>query len=287
MSKIKIATDSTADIPKDLCEKWNISVLPLTIIHEDNEYRDGIDISKEDFYHILETEQKLPTSSQVTVNMYTELFTQCREEGYTDLIQVTLNSKGSGTYQAAELAKTMFFESYPEAVENFRIHIIDSKTYSMGYGIPVIEAAQMIDSGANVQEVIDHIEEWLRHTRPVFVPLTLKCVKKSGRVSPSAAFVGELMGLKPLITFEDGEAKIIGKARDDKNAISAIVERCISERKPGTNYALVYGNNGEAFENLKKACAEALDIPPIAEYQVGCVIGINTGPNMIGILYRT
>ena len=287
MCKIKIATDSTADIPKDLCEKWNISVLPLTIIHEGNEYCDGIDISKENFYQILETAQKLPTSSQVTVNMYTELFNRCREDGYTDLIQVTLNSKGSGTYQAAELAKALFFESHPEAREKFRIHIIDSKTYSMAYGLPVIEAAQMIDSGANVQEVIDHIEEWLVHTRPLFVPLNLKCVKKSGRISPAAAFVGDVMGLKPLITFEDGEAKIIGKARGDNKAISSLVERCKSERKPGTNYVLVYGNNAEAFEKLKKACAEALEIPPLVEYQVGCVIGINTGPNMIGILYRT
>lgn len=80
MCKIKIATDSTADIPKDLCEKWNISVLPLTIMYDDKEYRDGIDISKQDFYEILETSQRLPTSSQVTVNMYTELFTRCRED---------------------------------------------------------------------------------------------------------------------------------------------------------------------------------------------------------------
>lgn len=287
MGKIKIATDSTADIPKDLCEKWNIGVLPLTIIHKNREYRDGIDISKQDFYNILEMEQELPTSSQITVNMYTELFNQCRGEGYTDLIQVTLNSKGSGTYQAAELAKDMFYEANPGAGKDFRIHIIDSKTYSMAYGIPVIEAAQMIEGGAAVREVIDHIGEWLRHTRPLFVPLNLKCVKKSGRISPAAAFVGDVISLKPLITFEDGEAKIIGKARGDKNAIFSLVERCISERKPGTNYALVYGNNAEAFEMLKDACAKALEMPPIVEYQVGCVIGINTGPDMIGILYRT
>ncbi|MGN0628796.1 MAG: DegV family protein [Oscillospiraceae bacterium] len=287
MYKIKVATDSTSDIPKDLCEKWNISVLPLTIIHEDKEYRDGIDISKKDFYEILETSQKLPKSSQVTIDMYIKLFNQCKDEGYTDLIQVTLNSKGSGTYQAAELAKTMFFESYPEAIEKFHIHIIDSKTYSMAYGIPVMEAAQMIEGGATVQEVIDHIEEWLQYTRPVFVPLNLKCVKKSGRISPAAAFVGDVIGLKPMITFEDGEARIIGKVKGEKNAVSALVERCKRERKPGTNYALVCGNNAEAFEKLKKACAEVLEMPPIAEYQVGCVIGINTGPNMIGILYRT
>ena len=125
------------------------------------------------------------------------------------------------------------------------------------------------------------------HTRPVFVPLNQKCVKKSGRVSAAAAFVGDIIGLKPLITFEDGEAKIIAKARGENNAISALVERCVSERRPGTNYALVYGNNPAAFAKLKSACAEALDCPPIVEYQVGCVIGINTGPDMVGILYRT
>ena len=287
MSKIKIATDSTADIPKDLCEKWNISVLPLTIIYEGKEYHDGIDVSPQSFYEILDSAERLPTSSQVTVNMYTELFQRCREEGYTDLIHVTLNSKGSGTYQAAELAKSLFYESQPEANQDFRIHIIDSKTYSMAYGLPVLEGAQMICCGASVEEVIDHIEEWLMHTRPVFVPLNLKCVKKSGRVSAAAAFVGDMIGLKPLITFEDGEAKIIAKARGENSAISALVERCVSERRPGTNYALVYGNNSAAFAKLKSACAEALDCPAIVEYQVGCVIGINTGPDMVGILYRT
>ena len=119
------------------------------------------------------------------------------------------------------------------------------------------------------------------------MPLNLKCVKKSGRISPAAAFVGDVIGLKPLITFEDGEAKILEKVRGDNNAISALLERCLKERRPGTNYALIYGNNTEAFGKLKNACTAALDIPPIAEYQVGCVIGINTGPNIVGILYRT
>ena len=125
------------------------------------------------------------------------------------------------------------------------------------------------------------------HTRPVFIPLNLQCVKKSGRISPAAAFVGDAIGLKPLITFEDGEAKIIDKAREERKAISALVGRCRKERRPDTNYAIVYGCNTEALDHLKEACAQIMDRPPIAEYQVGCVISINTGPNMIGILYRT
>lgn len=287
MEKIKIATDSTADIPKSFCEELNISVLPLTILDGEKEYRDGVDITPAEFYKIIDASKQLPVSSQVASVQYSELFEETWKAGYTDLIQVALNSKGSGTYQAAVLSRELFYEEHPEAREQLAIYIIDSKTYSMAYGIGVIEGAQLVQTGASAQEVIAHIEDWLEHTRPVFVPLNLRCVKKSGRISPAAAFVGDAIGLKPLITFEGGEARIIDKARGEQKAISALMERCIKERRPGTNYAIVYGSNAEALDHLKEACAQIMDKPPIAEYPVGCVISINTGPNMIGILYRT
>ena len=287
MTKIKISTDSTADIPQSFCEELNISVLPLTVVADEKEYRDGVDITPQEFYRIIDASKKLPVSSQVASVLYTELFKETWKAGYTDLIQVTINSKGSGTYQAAVLSRDLFYEEHPEAKEQLSIHIIDSQTYSMAYGIGVIEGAQLVRQGASVAEVIAHIEEWLAHTRPLFVPLNLRCVKKSGRISPAAAFAGDAIGLKPLITFEEGEARIIGKVRGERKAIAALVEQCQKERRPGTNYALVYGSNQEAFSALKEACAQVMDLPPIAEYPVGCVIDINTGPDMIGILYRT
>lgn len=287
MANIKIATDSTADIPKAFCQELNISVLPLTVLAGDREYRDGVDITPFEFYRIIDASKKLPVSSQVASVLYTELFEQTWQAGYTDLIQVTLNSKGSGTYQAALLARTLFYEAHPEAQAQLAIHVIDSRTYSMAYGIAVIEGAQLAQSGAAPETVIAHMEEWLAHTRPLFVPLNLRCVKKSGRISPAAAFVGDAIGLKPLITFEDGEAKILGKAKGERKAIAALVERCLKERRPGSNYALVYGSNEGAFQTLKAACAQVMDQPPLAEYPVGCVIAINTGPDMVGILYRT
>ena len=287
MTKIKISTDSTADIPQSFCEELNISVLPLTVVADEKEYRDGVDITPQEFYRIIDTSKKLPVSSQVASVLYTELFKETWKAGYTDLIQVTINSKGSGTYQAAVLSRNLFYEEHPEAKEQLSIHLIDSQTYSMAYGIGVIEGAQLVRQGASVAEVIAHIEEWLAHTRPLFVPLNLRCVKKSGRISPAAAFAGDAIGLKPLITFEEGEARIIGKVRGERKAIAALVEQCQKERRPGTNYALVYGSNQEAFGALKEACAQVMDQPPIAEYPVGCVIAINTGPDMIGILYRT
>lgn len=131
MSKIRIATDSTADIPESLCEELNISVLPLTILSGEKEYRDGVDISPAEFYRIIDESEKLPVSSQVASVLYSDLFEETWKAGYTDLIQVTLNSKGSGTYQAAVLSMNLFYEEHPEAKEQLAIHIIDSKTYSI------------------------------------------------------------------------------------------------------------------------------------------------------------
>lgn len=283
MSKIKISTDSTSDIPAFLREELNISVLPLTILYQDKEYQDGVDITPAEFYKILDEATVLPTSSQVQATEYLRLYQKTFEEGYTDLIHVSLNAKGSGNYQAAVMSRDMFFEEHPEA--NLTIHIIDSRTYSMAYGMAVVEAARMAKDGASVEEIKAHIADWVEHTRPMFVPLNLKCVKKSGRISPAAAFVGDAIGLKPLITFEDGEAKILSKARGEHKAIAALVDICKKERRPGTSYCLVYGSNVAAFEALKAACAD-FDQPPMAIYNVGCIIGINTGPDMIGILYR-
>lgn len=284
MSKIKISTDSTSDIPARFRDELNISVLPLTILAEGKEYRDGVDITPTEFYKILDEATVLPVSSQVAAAEYLALYQQVWEDGYTDLIHISINSKGSGTYQAAMMTRDMFFEEHPEAKLN--IHIIDSRTYSMAYGMAVVEAAQMVRSGATVEEITAHIADWVEYTRPMFVPLNLKCVKKSGRISPAAAFVGDAIGLKPLITFEDGEAKILSKVRGESKAIAALVDICMKERRPGTSYCLVYGSNLAARDALKAACESVMDQPPMAEYEVGCIIGINTGPNMIGILYR-
>ena len=159
MTKIKISTDSTSDIPASFREELNISVLPLTILADGKEYRDGVDITPAEFYKILDEATVLPVSSQVRATEYLSLYQKVAEEGYTDLIHVSINAKGSGTYQAAVMSRDMFFEEHPEAKLN--IHIIDSRTYSMAYGMAVVEAARMANDGASVEEITAHIQEWL------------------------------------------------------------------------------------------------------------------------------
>lgn len=287
MSKIKIATDSTSDLPKELAEQWNITVLPLTIIAGDKQYRDGCDLTTEEFYELLERSDKLPTTSQLPPYAYADLFEQTWRDGYTDLIQICINAKGSATWQSAVQARNNFFEEHPEAKGQYEIHVIDSRTYSMAYGMAVLQAGRLAAQGASLDEILAAIHEWLDHARPMFVPLTLRYVKKSGRVSAAAAFVGEALGLKPAITFENGESKVVTKIRGEQRAVAGLMEIVKRERKPGTPYVLVYGNNPEQAEKLRQACREQLDQPPEFEYPVGCIISINTGPNMIALIYRT
>ena len=180
----------------------------------------------------------------------------------------------------------MFFEEYPEAAEQLRIHLIDSETYSMAYGWAAVEAARMAARGEEVAAILAYVQDWVSHARPLLVPLSLQFVKKSGRVSAAAAFVGDVIGLKPLITFEQGESKIVAKARGEKKAIRELVELCRKERRAGTPYMLVYGNNEEQRSQLRELCVEMLDQPPTLEYPVGCIISINTGPNMVALIYR-
>ena len=284
--RIRISTDSTADIPVSLRKELDIAVLPLTIIAEDREYRDGYDITPQEFYPLLDAEDRLPRSAQVNPYQYTELFEESWKAGYTDLIQTTLNSKGSSTWQSAIQARDLFYEEHPAAKDSFNIHIIDSLNYSMGYGWAVIAAAQQARAGAGVEEIIAGIRDWVENVRVAAIPLNLKCVRKSGRISAAAALIGDAVGIKPVITFEGGEVKTLSKIRGKKKAVSALIELCKQERKPGTPYVIARAADDEEAERLMQAACAELDQPPEMMFYLGCIITINIGPEAIGIIYH-
>ncbi len=283
--KIKISTDSTSDISLELCQELNISLLPIMLITESREYRDAFDITPQEFYPVLASTDKLPSSSAVTPYLYTELFEETYKAGYTDQIHVTINSQGSGTHQNALLAKDMFYQEHPEAKEDFRIHIIDSMTYSMGYGLAVTEAAKMARNGESAAAILDMIQDFLAHSRILVVPLDLKCVKKSGRVSAAAAFVGDAIGLKPIITFENGESKILEKVRGEKAAFKKMLEMFREEYVPGKPYAMAKAANSEAADAFRTALQTELGTEAVNDFYLGCIISLNIGQNAVGIVY--
>lgn len=287
MAKIRISTDSTADIPQSIREELAIPMLPITILAQGQELRDGVDAVAPDFYDKLESWSDIPTTSQTPVELYVRLFEETLAEGYTHLIHVSINSKGSGTYQAGLTALDLFYEDHPEAKGKLDIRILDSRNYSMAYGIAVIEGARMIRDGAEPRAVLEHVQDYLDHAHVLVIPLNLRFAKRSGRVNAAAAFVGDALGLKPIITFEDGESKILAKVRGEGKAIAAMVDLCLKGRRPGTSFAIAQGNNQSAMDALRDACLPLMDLPPLAEYYLGCVISMNIGPDAVGIIYRS
>ena len=286
MRKIKIVTDSACDIPKELEERYGILILSFAIIVGDNSYTERKDFTNEEFYQILATSPRLPSTAQYTAMQFLEVYEKIWREGYTDLIYTSINSKGSNTYNNSLMARDEFFETFPEAKGNFNIHIIDSKSYTIGYGYPVVEAAKKAEKGASPEEIVAYLEDWFACCRIYFAPYTLEFVKRSGRVSCAAAFVGELMGLKPIITFEDGESKTVAKVRGDKAVIPAIIKLAQENMIPHTPYCVIGGSVQEYIDTLDAEAKKAFGYGSSMTTTAGAAISINAGHKIIGIIIK-
>lgn len=286
MDKIRFVTDSAADIPSPLQKELDIQVLPFPIVMNGKEYQDGVDFTPEEFYAALLSAPKIPTHAQLTPFVFDDCYAQAYEQGYTHLIYTCINAKGSATYQNALQSRDYFYDHNPEARDKFHIVVIDSKTYTMGYGYAVLEGARRAKAGASAQEVVDFIQDWVDHSRLLFCVFDLKFAKKSGRVSAAAAFVGEALGLKPIMTFENGDSKILTKVRGERNVLPTIIDMCRDLRQEGTPYQIIRGNNDAQAQRFAQELEKALGEPPEMVYPIGGVIAINAGPNLAGIAFR-
>ena len=286
MAKIKFVTDSAADIPRALAEELGIQVLSFPIAMGERELQDGVDFTPREFYSMLLSAPQIPTHAQLNPFVFEECYRQALEEGYTDLIYTSINSLGSATHQNAVQAREDFYREEPGAREKLRIRIIDSHTYTMAYGYGVVQGARMAREGAGAEEAAAAIQDWVDHVRVLFVPYDLKFAKKSGRVSAAAAFVGEALGLKPVMTFEEGKSKVLSKVRGEKNVIPAVLELMEKERESGTPYLIIRADRDDQSDLLAQACAQRFGEQPAMDFCIGGVIAINAGPNLAGVVYR-
>lgn len=286
MRKIKIVTDSACDIPKELEERYQIRILPFSIAVGDESYTERKDFTNEEFYQILATSPRLPTTSQYTPMQFLETYEEIWREGYTDVIYVSINSKGSATHGNSLMAKKEFFEAHPEAAEHFAIHVVDSRSYTIAYGYPVVEAAKKAEKGASPEEIVAYLEDWFSCCRIYFAPYSLEFVKKSGRVSCAAAFVGELMGLKPIISFVDGESKTVAKVRGDKAVIPAILKLAKERMIPHTPYCIIGGSVQEYIDEMDAESRKLFGYGSSMTATAGAAISINAGHRIIGIIIK-
>ena len=282
--KIKLMTDSVSDISKDRAEALGIHLLYMPITIESKALREEIDFTKEEFYQMIDEAQEYPSTAQITPFEILDAYEQIAAEGYTDLIFTTIGSGGSGTYNNAVLAREQYYEEHPQS--QMKIHLVDGRNYTATYGYAVVEAAKMLARGASVPELIDYMDDWARHAGLYFVPMTLKYVKRSGRVSAAAAFAGELLGLKPFCRICNCQSNVIQKVRGEQNIIPKMVEVVKADIQPHSPYLVMQGADTKIAQEFGAALTKALGYPPEGYWNIGAAICCNAGPHVVGFVIK-
>ncbi|MCL2013702.1 MAG: DegV family protein [Oscillospiraceae bacterium] len=287
MEKIKIITDSASDVPLEYEKSYEIEIIPFEISLDGENYLERRDFCEKEFYKILEKSEGMPVTNQIMPHRFLQIFTHFFNRGYTDIIYISINAKGSATNQNAHTAAKEFFEAHPDSINKFNIDIIDGGTYSYGYGYAVTLAAQKAKLSVPKAEIIAFINDWIGHVRVFLAPYSLKYAKKSGRISAAAAFAGELLGIRPIIIFEDGESRIIDKVRHDKNVIPAIIKNAKSRMIPQTPYVVVLGDMDDKNEEMIEQCKKSFGYEPAEILPVGATIACNSGSKIVALAIKS
>lgn len=275
MSKIKLITDSTCDLPKKIIDEYDIEVIPLIINLGDESYTDGVDIDIKTLLNKMENSQCTASTSQITPGRFHEVYEKYLKEGYS-IISIHLSSEMSGTYHSACVARDSF--------ENAHITVIDGRNVTSGLGILVFKAAKLIKEGMEVQQVVNEIKKFIPRVNSLLAFESLENLVKGGRLSKTAGIIGSILGIKIVLEVKEGKMAVRDKFRGNKKAVKYIIENFeksghLSEEP----VMLLHIENKDIYEPLKQYL-EDNNIEYI-DCEVGCTVGIHSGPKACGIFY--
>ncbi len=280
---IKVVTDSTSYIPKELLEKYDITVVSLGVVMDNVSYKE-VEIENDDFYKKLEQLNNIPTSSQPSIDDLYSSFDKIISEG-NDAIGIFISSEMSGTYSTCnQVVKAMIMDKYPNA----KMKIIDSRSNCMEMGYAVLAAAKLAKEGKLIEEVVEVAKSIITKSRFLFIPDTLEYLKKGGRIGGASALFGKLLQIKPILTVEDGKTTVFDKVRTKQKAIMRMigkVEEDIKNNKLG-ELIVHHINCEEEGMALQKKVKEILGVDAAIQC-IGPVIGCHVGPKTVGIAYYT
>jgi DegV family protein with EDD domain len=275
MEKIKIITDSTADLPSDIIEKYDIDVLPLLVNISGKSYLDGMEINLRSLLDKMSNSDEFPTTSQVNPKTFLDSYKRYLDEGYK-IISIHISSKMSGVYQSASIAKGM--------LESEDIHIIDSRNVTAGLGLLVLKAGMLRNEGKSVAEICEGVMEILPHVKSALIFDSLENLVLGGRLPKAVGKVGNMLGIKLIMEVGDGEMKLLDKVRGNKRAVK-YVNKYLDRMgiRNGETSVLLHVDSKETLpvlrENLTKSGVGFF------ECEVGCVVGVHAGPGACGVFF--
>ena len=282
--KIRIITDSGCDISAEAEKEWAglLEIMPFTVTVNGETLIDRVDINAEEFYTILKENQEIPKHSQITQIQFEDKFRELYDKGVRTIIVDVINSYGSQTFSQAQIAA----ENVKDDLPDLDIRLVDGRSYSLGYGYAVVEACKKLSEGQSVDSVVSYLEDWAKHVEVYLIGFDLRHMKKSGRISAAASFLGELMGLKPLITLYDGVTEVVKKARGEKAIINAAVDAVAARMIPKTPYTLITTTHPDLEKEYIEKLTKKIGYPPAMVERMGVVVSCNAGPDSIGLFLR-
>ena len=283
MKKFVVMTDSACDLPQELADKHHIDIMCFKIALDGEGYTERVDFTPEQFSEMLRNAKGMPTTSQVTKFEFFEQFERYHQQGVEQVLYIAINATGSGTHAAAQAAVQEFHEEYPDS--KLDITIVDSHSYSITYGLECCQAAQMLEEGKTMQEVVAYLNDRFARMELVLTAYSLKVIRKSGRISAAAAIAGDLLGIHPIFTLVDGVSKVVKKVRGDKAVVTAFCNHVKTNMTPGTKY-YVGVTNPIYREEYAEALTKAIGYPPEMIIHLGSAVCSNTGTDCAAALYE-
>lgn len=278
MNKVRIMSDSTADVTPDV--RAQLTIIPLIINFDGDEYIDGVTINHTEFYRKLTNCEKLPTTSQPTPEAFRSAFQQAVDAD-EDVVLITISAQISGTYQSATIAA----QEFPG-----RIHIVDSKTLCIASGILVELACRLAAEGRSAAEIAEILTRERERIHLVAVFDTMKYLVKGGRISKALGIAGELLRIKPITGTMDGVVKVFGKARGRNMAENMLKSEIESRGGVDFNMPMLLGYTGVDDSLLRRFVENHTTLwqgtlNKLRSTLVGSVVGTHAGPSAIAVAF--
>jgi len=280
MSKIAVVTDSTTYLPADLVKKHGISIAPQVLIWGEQTYKDGVDIKSEEFFTRLKTTKVMPTTSQVAVVSFQEIFQDLVNKDF-EVLALLVSSKLSGTVQSALQARDLMGSARE------KVNIIDSQSVAMALGFQALAVARAIESGAGLNDAITLAEKSHEYTGVFFAVDTLEFLHRGGRIGGAQRFIGSALNLKPILAIKDGRVEGIERIRTKGKAHDRVLELVVENIKGRTpiRLATLHANAAEdAKVLLSKAEKELKPIESVFT-EVSPTVGTHAGPGTVGLAF--
>ena len=282
MSKIAIVTDSTASCRETHIGSVPVFSVPLDVVWGDKTFQDGVNLFPDEFYEKLKTSEVMPTTSQPSPKSFMDVYQKLLDDGY-EIISMHISAGISGTMNSAIQAKKMIGEDEP-------IEILDSFVTAMVLKMQLIEAAEAIEAGKTLSEVVEVVKSVRERCHVYFTVKTLEFLERGGRMTRLQAMAGNLLQIRPILTFEDGKITSIEKARTFKGALKALRQYCLDgvNGNKVRNIVATYTDNQEfVTQFLDELVAEMGVEKPVKSFvdPLTPVIGTHTGPGCIGLAF--